>query len=206
MWGSLPLQLKILIARIDPTTLTWYRFTGAIVCVAASRSACLSSEGCRRFGECKPSARPIRRMSAKSGVWRVRVSQTISAEPDERIWACQASSSATCRRSDSCREWGLCDLGEPWTGGGCEQYSYEGTDVCSARRDADCRRSRACVELGRCAVGDYPGAVVVSGSARAHRLGQETGQKVERSVWRSCVAKTAAHCEAPIAQQLGRRR
>ncbi|HCK08476.1 MAG: hypothetical protein CME21_08040 [Gemmatimonadetes bacterium] len=33
MWGSLPLQLKILIARIDPTTLTWYRFTGAIVCL-----------------------------------------------------------------------------------------------------------------------------------------------------------------------------
>jgi len=31
MWGSLPIQLKILIARIDPTTLTWYRFTGAIL-------------------------------------------------------------------------------------------------------------------------------------------------------------------------------
>jgi drug/metabolite transporter (DMT)-like permease len=31
MWGSLPLQLKILITRIDPTTLTWYRFTGAIL-------------------------------------------------------------------------------------------------------------------------------------------------------------------------------
>jgi len=31
MWGSLPLQLKILISRIGPITLTWYRFTGAII-------------------------------------------------------------------------------------------------------------------------------------------------------------------------------
>jgi len=34
MWGSLPLQLKILISRIDPTTLTWYRFTGAMIVLA----------------------------------------------------------------------------------------------------------------------------------------------------------------------------
>jgi drug/metabolite transporter (DMT)-like permease len=31
MWGSMPVQLKILITRIDPITLTWYRFTGAII-------------------------------------------------------------------------------------------------------------------------------------------------------------------------------
>jgi len=43
MWGSLPVQLKILIARIDPVTLTWYRFTGALLLlgIVAGRS-CLS--------------------------------------------------------------------------------------------------------------------------------------------------------------------
>jgi drug/metabolite transporter (DMT)-like permease len=34
MWGSLPLQLKILISQVDPTTLTWYRFTGALLLLA----------------------------------------------------------------------------------------------------------------------------------------------------------------------------
>lgn len=34
MWGSLPLQLKILVSTIDPVTLTWYRFTGATLILA----------------------------------------------------------------------------------------------------------------------------------------------------------------------------
>ncbi len=52
MWGSLPLQLKILIARIDPITLTWYRFTGALILLAVfGGPSCvrnLREEGSRR--------------------------------------------------------------------------------------------------------------------------------------------------------------
>jgi len=35
MWGSLPLQLKILISKVDPISLTWYRFTGAMIFLTA---------------------------------------------------------------------------------------------------------------------------------------------------------------------------